>query len=164
MFDLVFSEGVLHHTPDTRRAFRTLVDLLAPGGQIAFYVYRRKAPLREFADDYVRALGRQYPLGPDTSDHPRPMLAIADYGLPAHVVDMGCKGCISYRTAPLTNYRDFLETNADIFDASWAWLVNRGIFWTPGNEEQWTLSVQHDEAHIDRFVEAFAQFCAALGS
>jgi glutamate-1-semialdehyde 2,1-aminomutase len=90
--------------------------------------------------------------------------AIADYGLPAHVVDMGCKGCISYRTAPLTNYRDFLETNADIFDASWAWLVNRGIFWTPGNEEQWTLSVQHDEAHIDRFVEAFAQFCAALGS
>ena len=32
-------------------------------------------------DDYVRALGRQYPLGPDTSDHPRPMLAIADYGL-----------------------------------------------------------------------------------
>jgi SAM-dependent methyltransferase/uncharacterized protein YbaR (Trm112 family) len=61
MFDLVFSEGVLHHTPDTRRAFRTLVDLLAPGGEIAFYVYRRKAPLREFADDYVRALLQDEP-------------------------------------------------------------------------------------------------------
>ncbi len=89
--------------------------------------------------------------------------AIADHGIPAHVVDMGCKGCISYRSAPLTNYRDFLETNADIFDASWAWLVNRGIFMTPGNEEQWTLSVQHVDADIDRFVEVFEQFCSVVG-
>jgi DNA polymerase-3 subunit alpha len=32
-------------------------------------------------DDYVRALARQYPLGPDTDDQVRPALAIADYGL-----------------------------------------------------------------------------------
>src|SRR6266581_3693616 len=32
-------------------------------------------------DDYVRALARQYPIGPDTDDLPRPALAIADYGL-----------------------------------------------------------------------------------
>lgn len=55
-FDLVFSEGVLHHTADPRRAFHSLVGLLSGGGEIAFYVYRRKAPLREFADDHVRAL------------------------------------------------------------------------------------------------------------
>ena len=30
---------------------------------------------------------------------------------------------------------------------------------TPGNEEQWTISVRHDERHIDRFVEVFAEFC-----
>jgi SAM-dependent methyltransferase/uncharacterized protein YbaR (Trm112 family) len=53
-FDFILSEGVLHHTPDTRAAFRSLARLLAPGGEIAFYVYRKKAPLREFADDYVR--------------------------------------------------------------------------------------------------------------
>ena len=88
--------------------------------------------------------------------------AIADAGLPAHVVDLGCKGCVSYRAAPLTNYRDFLDTNADLFDASWVWLINRGVFMTPGNEEQWTLSVQHDETHVDRFVEAFAEFCATV--
>ena len=28
--------------------------LLAPGGELMFYVYRRKAPIREFTDDYVR--------------------------------------------------------------------------------------------------------------
>jgi arsenite methyltransferase len=53
-FDFIFSEGVLHHTPDTRAAFRSLARLLRPDGEIAFYVYRKKAPLREFADDNVR--------------------------------------------------------------------------------------------------------------
>ncbi len=53
-FDFIFSEGVLHHTPDTRTAFRSLARLLRPDGEIAFYVYRKKAPLREFADDNVR--------------------------------------------------------------------------------------------------------------
>jgi glutamate-1-semialdehyde 2,1-aminomutase len=90
--------------------------------------------------------------------------AIADHGIPAHVVDLGCKGCVSYRPTPLTNYRDFLETNADLFEASWVWLLNRGVFMTPGNEEQWTLSVQHDDAAIDRFVDAFSEFCAAVSS
>jgi DNA polymerase III subunit alpha len=32
-------------------------------------------------DDYVRALTRQYSLGPESDDQPRPALAIADYGL-----------------------------------------------------------------------------------
>jgi glutamate-1-semialdehyde 2,1-aminomutase len=88
--------------------------------------------------------------------------AIATHGVPAHVIDLGCKGCVSYRREPLVDYRSFLDTDPDLFDASWAWLVNRGIFMTPGNEEQWTLSVQHDTGHIDRFVEVFGEFCAAL--
>ncbi len=38
-FDAIVSIGVLHHTPDTRRAFEALVPLLAPGGTIAIWVY-----------------------------------------------------------------------------------------------------------------------------
>lgn len=53
-FDFVFSEGVLHHTASTRVAFERMAGLLGAGGEIAFYVYRKKAPLREYADDYVR--------------------------------------------------------------------------------------------------------------
>ena len=82
--------------------------------------------------------------------------------MPAHVVDLGCKGCVSYRPEPLRNYRDFLDTSTELFDASWPWLVNRGVFMTPGNEEQWTISVQHTDADIDRYVEAFTEFCAAV--
>jgi glutamate-1-semialdehyde 2,1-aminomutase len=40
--------------------------------------------------------------------------------------------------------------------------VNRGIFMTPGNEEQWTLSAQHDDSHIDRYVDVFSEFCATV--
>jgi arsenite methyltransferase len=52
--DAIYSEGVLHHTDDTRTAILALSRLLKPGGRFLFYVYRRKGPIREFADDYVR--------------------------------------------------------------------------------------------------------------
>jgi SAM-dependent methyltransferase len=38
-FDAVFSIGVLHHTPTTEQAFRALVPLVKPGGEIAISVY-----------------------------------------------------------------------------------------------------------------------------
>jgi glutamate-1-semialdehyde 2,1-aminomutase len=88
--------------------------------------------------------------------------AIQEFGIPAHAVDLGAKGCVSYRPEPLTNYRDFLECDTDLFAASWAWLVNRGIFMTPGDEEQWTISVQHSEQDVRTYVEAFGQFCGEL--
>jgi SAM-dependent methyltransferase len=54
-FDLIVSDGVLHHTPDAPKAFEALVRHLAPGGEIAIHVYRRLGPLREFCDDLLRA-------------------------------------------------------------------------------------------------------------
>jgi arsenite methyltransferase len=52
--DVIFSEGVLHHTESTRDALLYLSTLLRPGGRFLFYVYRRKGPVREFTDDLVR--------------------------------------------------------------------------------------------------------------
>ncbi|HXF36856.1 MAG TPA: aminotransferase class III-fold pyridoxal phosphate-dependent enzyme, partial [Actinomycetota bacterium] len=88
--------------------------------------------------------------------------AIDEHGIPAHTVDLGSKGCVSYRKEPLTNYRDFLETIPELFYASFNWMVNRGVFMTPGDEEQWTISVQHSEEDVARYVDAFAGFCAEL--
>ena len=88
--------------------------------------------------------------------------AIERNSIPAHAVDLGAKGCVSYRPEPLRNYRDFLEAHSGLFDASYPWMLNRGIFMTPGDEEQWTLSVQHTEDDIARYVDAFGEFCAAL--
>jgi glutamate-1-semialdehyde 2,1-aminomutase len=90
--------------------------------------------------------------------------AIDANGIPAHTVDLGAKGCVSFRAERLTNYRDFLATKPELFGAAFPWALNRGIFMTPGDEEQWTLSVQHTEADVDRYVEQFAEFCTALAS
>ncbi len=88
--------------------------------------------------------------------------AMADAGIPGHTVDLGAKGCVSYRETPLTNYRDFLETHTELYWASYPWMVNRGIFMTPGDEEQWTISVQHTEDDIATYVDAFGEFCQEL--
>jgi glutamate-1-semialdehyde 2,1-aminomutase len=88
--------------------------------------------------------------------------AIADHSLPACTIDLGAKGCITWRPEPLKDYRDFLDAAVEGYEASWPWMVNRGVFMTPGDEEQWTISVQHDEADIRRYVEAFAELCAEL--
>jgi len=42
VFDYIVSIGVLHHTPDTRRYFEALLPFLAPGGEIAIWVYPRE--------------------------------------------------------------------------------------------------------------------------
>jgi ubiquinone/menaquinone biosynthesis C-methylase UbiE len=40
-FDLVYSHGVLHHTPDTRRAVREVHRVLRPGGRGVVMLYHR---------------------------------------------------------------------------------------------------------------------------
>lgn len=54
LFDLIYCQEVLHHTTDPRGAFLNLCQRLTPNGEIAIYVYKLKAPLREYADDYIR--------------------------------------------------------------------------------------------------------------
>jgi SAM-dependent methyltransferase len=76
-FDSVFSEGVLHHTASTRDALASLVGALAPGGDALFYVYRKKAPIREFTDDWVRA--QISSLAPDAGwEALRPLTALGE--------------------------------------------------------------------------------------
>jgi SAM-dependent methyltransferase len=53
-FDFIYCQEVLHHTGDPEGGLHNLTSCLTPGGEIAIYVYRRKAPVREFTDDYLR--------------------------------------------------------------------------------------------------------------
>lgn len=53
-FDFIYCQEVLHHTLDPERAFQNLCKILAPLGEIAIYVYKKKAPIREYVDDYIR--------------------------------------------------------------------------------------------------------------
>ena len=52
--DLIFSEGVLHHTDSVEAAILALSTKLKPGGRVMFYVYAKKSPMREYSDDHIR--------------------------------------------------------------------------------------------------------------
>jgi SAM-dependent methyltransferase len=49
-FDVVFSAGVLHHTPDTRQAFLALAPLVKPGGRYYVWLYRREPCVTAIVD------------------------------------------------------------------------------------------------------------------
>lgn len=54
MFDYISCDQVIHHIKNPEEAFNRLVTLLANGGQLAVYAYKKKGPIREFCDDYIR--------------------------------------------------------------------------------------------------------------
>ena len=53
-FNYIFSDQVLHHTKNTATSFRYLTKFLQRSGYISIYVYNKKAPIREYVDDYIR--------------------------------------------------------------------------------------------------------------
>src|ERR1700737_4787922 len=91
--------------------------------------------------------------------------AINDTDLTAHVVTAGAKGCVVFAAEPVTNYRGFLGVDDRYSHAHWLYQHNGGVFLPPwGKIEQWLISVQHDDADIDRLVENFAVFAQAVGT
>lgn len=84
------------------------------------------------------------------------------YALPAHTVQFGAKGCITWSTEPVRNYRDYKATDFDLAYAQWIHGINRGILLPPGLDEQWLISVMHDEADTMAYAEAFEQFAIDL--
>jgi glutamate-1-semialdehyde 2,1-aminomutase len=84
---------------------------------------------------------------------------IAEYGLPAHTVGMGSKGCVVMSPEPVLEYRDYLtKIHHELTDLAWLYHMNRGVFMTPGQDEEWTLSVMHTDADAARYVDAFETF------
>ncbi|MDQ3871748.1 MAG: aspartate aminotransferase family protein [Chloroflexota bacterium] len=83
---------------------------------------------------------------------------IDEFGLPGYAVSVGPKGCVMYTPARVTNYRDFIGLDTELWTAFFFFLANRGILLPPGPDDQWTISIQHSEAEIDRHVEVFREF------
>jgi SAM-dependent methyltransferase len=60
-FDLAYSIGVLHHTPDPRAAFRQFSATVKPGGKCAAYLYAAYGPQQKFSDA-IRTVTTRLPL------------------------------------------------------------------------------------------------------
>src|SRR5215216_1703106 len=84
---------------------------------------------------------------------------ISDYGLPAHTIGMGSKGCVVMANEPIREYRDYLtKIHHSLTELAWLYHMNNGVFMTPGVDEEWTLSVLHSDADLRRYVEVFETF------
>jgi glutamate-1-semialdehyde 2,1-aminomutase len=84
---------------------------------------------------------------------------IARYGLPCHTVGLAAKGCVVFSPERLYEYRDYAtKVDEELSTLAWLYHMNHGIFMTPGVDEQWTLSIAHDDADLQRYVDAFEAF------
>jgi glutamate-1-semialdehyde 2,1-aminomutase len=88
---------------------------------------------------------------------------IERYQLPGYAVGVGSKGCVTFSTERVIDYETF-KANQDVAvtELAWLWNMNRGVYMTPGREEEWTLSVTHTFEAIDDYVTAFDEMAAAL--
>jgi glutamate-1-semialdehyde 2,1-aminomutase len=88
---------------------------------------------------------------------------IEEHGLPGYAIGIGAKGCVTFATARIVDYATFkAHQDVELTELAWLYAMNRGIFMTPGREEEWTLSVAHDDAAVDAYVYVFAELAAEL--
>ncbi len=88
---------------------------------------------------------------------------IDKYNLPGYTVGVGSKGCVTFASRKIVDYESFKsQQDGELCDLAWLYNMNRGVFMTPGREEEWTLSIQHDDADCQRFFAAFEEMAADL--
>ncbi len=90
---------------------------------------------------------------------------IAEYGVPAYPVGLGAKGCVTFSDEPVTDYQSFhAHRDPELSSLLWFYMFNRGLYTSPNRDQEWTLSVAHDERAVDAYAEVFEQLLAELAS
>ena len=78
---------------------------------------------------------------------------IDKYALPGYAVGVGAKGCVTFSPTKIVDYATFKASqDKELSELAWLYNMNRGIFMTPGREEEWTLSVTHTDDSVDAYV------------
>jgi len=80
------------------------------------------------------------------------------YDFPGYTVGIRSKGCFNFATGRITDYESFIKyQDHELVALAWLYNFNRGVIIAPGREEEWTLSIQHTDEDIDRYVNAFEE-------
>jgi len=88
---------------------------------------------------------------------------ICRHNLPGYSVGVGSKGCVTFSPVAIVDYETFkANQDQDLSELAWLYNMNRGIYMTPGREEEWTLSVTHHDASVDAYVAVFEEMAADL--
>jgi glutamate-1-semialdehyde 2,1-aminomutase len=83
--------------------------------------------------------------------------------LTAYSTGAGANGALLLYSKPVRNYRDWIEIDVDLWRHYWFGMVNRGIIPQPHWwDEQWTISVAHTDADVEKHLEVFEEVAPAL--
>ena len=84
-------------------------------------------------------------------------------GFPGYTVGVGSKGCVMFSAEKVTDFASFKRsTDEELTDLAWLYSLNRGIFMTPGREEEWTLSIAHTDEAADDYIAVFEELVQDL--
>lgn len=84
-------------------------------------------------------------------------------GLCAYSLGAGANGALMLYPQEVRNYRDWVTIDIDLWRHYWFGMVNRGVLPQPyWWDEQWTVSVAHTDADVDRHLDAFADLAPEL--
>ena len=133
--------GTFNGNPLTMAAMRaTLTEILVPDAYTEFS--RLGEILREGCDGVIES-----------------------NGLAGYTTVLGARGAVTYRAERVRNYRDYLEVSDQLAYVNWLAQFNRGVFMAPwGKSENWTLTVQHSEEDVRRYVDNFEYLGKALSA
>ena len=85
------------------------------------------------------------------------------YKLAAYPVGIESKGVITFATSKVVDYESYKNAQQkEMIDLLWLWNMNRGVFSTPGRDEEWTLSVGMTNADVDHYLGVFEEFASEL--
>lgn len=114
-FDIIYSLGVLHHTPDTRKAFLNLPPLLKSGGKLCAWVYAKSSwskgiiPPWHFMSDFYRRWTSRWP--------PKRLLRYSKFRAKLHpILRIPLLGKIFDRLWPGSVHPDYEWRVLDTFD------------------------------------------------
>jgi len=83
-------------------------------------------------------------------------------GIIGYADGAGANGALMFYPQRVRNYRDWYHVDEDVWTHYWFAMANRGIvpqpYWW---DEQWTISVQHNEKDIDEHLQVFAEVAPA---
>lgn len=107
--------------------------------------------LTEDAYEHVDALSQQLAEGYDR---------IMDrHGITGRVHALNSQGSVSFFDEPIENYRDYIaNVDPTVHENYWFRMLNRGVLPHPHHHsQQWTISVQHTEDHVQTHLETFEE-------
>ena len=80
-----------------------------------------------------------------------------------YIESAGANGALLFYAKKIRNYREWLTVDTDLWRLYWFGMVNRGVMPQPyWWDEQWTISVAHSRADVDRHLSAFEELAPSI--